>query len=66
MAQSKFGENLRRIRKEKGLTQKELAEMIMVAHSSISDWENGVSYPQVIWVYEIASKLCINPEDLVK
>lgn len=66
MAKSYFGENLRRIRKERGMTQKELASLIMVTHSSISEWETGDKYPQIIWIYEIASKLGINPEDLVR
>ena len=65
MAKCYFGENLRRIRKEKGLTQQELADLISTTHSSISDWERGVSYPQTIWVYEIAHKLDIPPESLI-
>ena len=66
MAKSYFGENLRRIRKEKGLTQKQLAELITVTHSSISEWETGDKYPQIIWIYEIASKLGVQPEELVR
>ena len=66
MAKSYFGENLRRIRREMGMTQKELAALISVTHSSISEWETGDKYPQIIWIYEIASKLGISPEDLVK
>lgn len=66
MAKSYFGENLRRIRKEKGLTQQELADLIMTTHSSISDWEREVSYPQAIWIYEIADKLHIKPEELIQ
>ena len=66
MAKSFFGQNLRRIRKERGLTQQELADLISVTHSSISDWEREVSYPQAIWIYEIADKLNIAPEELIK
>lgn len=34
-----FGENLKRIRKSRGLTQAELGELIGVAHASVSRWE---------------------------
>lgn len=66
MVKSYFGENLRRIRLEKGLTQQQLAELISTTHSSISDWEREISYPQAIWIYEIADKLHINPEELIQ
>lgn len=60
-----FGENLKRIRIEKGITQKQLANMIMTSPSNISKWENGELYPQIIWVYVIAKILEVKPADLV-
>lgn len=66
MAKSYFGENLRRIRKERGLTQSELAALIMTHWTSVSEWELGKTYPQVIWIYEIADKLGISPEELIR
>lgn len=60
-----FGENLRRIREEKGITQKELAKEIYVCHQSISKWESGKITPQVKWIYIIAKVLKVNPKDLV-
>lgn len=36
-----FGENLKRIRREKGLTQKQLAVKASVAHSAIGYYEQG-------------------------
>jgi len=65
MVKSYFGENLKRIRKERGMTQQELADLVMTTHSSISDWERSACYPQTIWIYEIADKLHINPEELI-
>lgn len=65
MAKSFFGANLKRIRTEKGMTQQQLADLIMTTHSTISDWERDISYPQAIWIYEIADKLHIPPESLI-
>lgn len=60
-----FGENLKRIREEKGISQETLANAIGVCRTDISKWENGKRYPQLIWVYEIAGKLDIPIEDLI-
>ncbi len=43
MNQNRIGEFIQRSRKEKGWTQKELAEQIGVSDKTISKWENGVS-----------------------
>ena len=59
-----FGENLRRIREEKGMTQRQLAKQLMVCHQSVCKWETGVVSPQVKWIYPIAEALKIDPKDL--
>lgn len=61
-----FGENLKQLREENGLTQQALADMIAISHQSISKWELGITYPQVIWVYRIADVLRVNPERLIR
>lgn len=38
-----FGKFIRKSRKEKGLTQKQLAEQLHVSDKTVSKWENGVS-----------------------
>lgn len=38
-----FAENLRLIRKEKNISQEELAEIIGVSRQAVSKWEQGVS-----------------------
>jgi len=40
-----FGDRLRKARKDKGLTQKQLADLIGAKHNSISDWENNKNRP---------------------
>lgn len=36
-----FAENLKLIRKEKGITQEDLAEMLQVSRQAVSKWEAG-------------------------
>ena len=42
-----FNEKLRELRKQKGLTQEELAEAIYVSRTAISKWESGRGYPNI-------------------
>ena len=42
-----IGENLRRLRREKDITQEELAEVLGVSYQSVSRWENGACYPDM-------------------
>ena len=40
-----FGEKLQYLRKERGLSQEELAGMLHVSRQAVSKWESQVSYP---------------------
>lgn len=40
-----FAENLKKLRKEKKVTQQQLADILCVDKTSISKWENGFNYP---------------------
>lgn len=39
-----FNEKLQELRKQKGLTQEELSEILYVSRTAISKWESGVSH----------------------
>ena len=39
-----FADNLKQIRKEKGLSQEELAELLEVSRQAVSKWEQGAGY----------------------
>ena len=41
-----FGENLKNIRKQRSITQEELAEALGVSRQAISKWESGNGYPE--------------------
>lgn len=42
-----FAENLRQLRKVKGISQEELAEALDVSRQAVSKWEQGIGYPEV-------------------
>ena len=54
MDQVKMGNALKVLRKEKGLTQEELAEMFYVTDRSVSRWETGSSLPDISILIQLA------------
>ncbi|WP_449449213.1 helix-turn-helix domain-containing protein [Streptococcus suis] len=59
-----FGKNLSRLRKEKGLTQDELAQIIGVQKAAISKIESGTSYPTFANLDKIAEFFNVTPNQL--
>ena len=59
------GENVRRFRLEKGLTQEELAEQAGFSQQYISGLERGSRNPTVVTLFEIGQVLGVLPRDLV-
>ena len=49
-----FNEKLQELRKNKGLTQEDLAEALFVSRTAISKWESGRGYPSIDSLKEIA------------
>ena len=45
MDNKKPGELILKLRKEKGLTQNQLAELLSVSDKAVSKWERGIIYP---------------------
>lgn len=56
-----FGQRLRTARKEKRLTQKELAAKINAAHNSISNWENDQNMPDPDTIQNLCWALDVQP-----
>jgi putative transcriptional regulator len=50
-----FSENLKKFRKQKGLTQEELAERLHVVRQTISKWEKGLSVPDSNLLIQVAA-----------
>ncbi|MFH1880927.1 MAG: helix-turn-helix transcriptional regulator [Bacillota bacterium] len=51
----KISENLLRLRKDRKITQEELADFIGVTKASVSKWENGLSMPDVLLLPQLAA-----------
>ena len=60
-----FDETLRRIRKEKGMTQEELAMKVHVARQTVSKWEKGLSIPDVDLLTRISEALDVELSELL-
>ena len=54
MDQVKIGAFLRELRKEKNLSQEQLAEQFNVSTRSISRWENGNTMPDISIMIDLA------------
>ncbi len=60
-----FAENLKQIRKERGLTQEELAEIMDVSRQAVSKWEMSEGYPEVEKLLLLSNKLNISLDSLM-
>ena len=52
-----LNENIRALRKEKGLSQEELAIRLNVVRQTVSKWEQGLSVPDAVMLTRIAGEL---------
>jgi transcriptional regulator with XRE-family HTH domain len=59
------GDNVCRIRKEKGLTQEKLSELSGLSQQYISDLERGKRNPTIVTLYELAQALGVGHLKLV-
>lgn len=60
-----IGENIKRLRRERDITQEELAEQLGVSFQSVSRWENGACYPDMELLPAIASFFEVTADELM-
>ncbi len=60
-----FAETLKKARKEKGLSQKELSDKMFVTRSTIARWENGSRLPDIAMISRLSQCLGINISTLL-
>ena len=65
MDQKKIGKFICSLRKEKQLTQEQLAEKLGVSINAVSKWERGLSFPDVSLYKDLCNELDINIEELI-
>ena len=61
-----FAENLKQLRKDKQLSQEELAEILDVSRQAVSKWEQGIGYPEVEKLLLLSSKLSVSLDSLME
>ena len=66
MDKSRLGSFINQLRKEKGITQKELAEILCVTDKAVSRWETGKSYPDIEVMQQIAVYFDVTVNDLLQ
>lgn len=60
-----FHEKLQELRKNRGLTQEELAEALYVSRAAISKWESGRGYPSIDSLKEISNYFSVTIDELL-
>ena len=61
----KIAENLQMLRKEKGITQEQLADIFGITNQSISKWELGLSCPDITMLPKIAEFFSVTIDELI-
>ena len=60
-----FNEKLQELRKQKGLTQEELAELLYVSRTAISKWESGRGFPNIESLKAISKFFSVSLDQLL-
>ena len=60
-----IGENIKRLRTEKGVTQERLAEAMNVTSASVSKWERGESFPDITMLGPLAFYFDVSLDELM-
>ncbi len=61
-----FSEKLQLIRRSKGFTQEQLAEILGVSRQAVAKWESGQSYPDISNLIQISEQFHVTVDYLVK
>lgn len=60
-----FAENLRTVRKDRNLTQEELADILNVSRQAVSKWESGEGYPETEKLILLSKELNVSIDYLL-
>ena len=61
-----FAEKIQKLRKQKGISQEELAEILGVSRQSVSKWESGTSMPEIEKIVELSRIFSASTDYLLK
>ena len=65
MTNKSMGEVISTLRKEKGMTQKELADRLNITDKAVSKWERDISFPDTATIPKLAEILEVSVEELM-
>ena len=65
MANKSMGEIISTLRREKGMTQKELADMLNITDKAVSKWERDIACPDTMTIPKLAEILGVSIEELM-
>ena len=65
MANRSMGEIISTLRKEKGMTQKQLADMLNITDKAVSKWERDIDWPDTQTIPKLAEILGVSVEELM-
>ena len=60
-----IGKNLKRLRREKNITQDQLADILGVSYQSVSRWETGLCYPDIELLPTISDFFGVSVDKLI-
>lgn len=60
-----LGENIRRLRRKRDMTQEQLADALAVSFQAVSRWENGTTYPDIELLPVIAEFFSVSTDELL-
>ena len=62
----KFADKTKLYRYQKGWTQQDVAERLLISRKTISSWENGRSYPDIFMLVQISDLYHVSLDDLLR
>ena len=65
MTNKSMGEIISTLRKEKGMTQKELADLLNITDKAVSKWERDIAFPDTATIPKLAEILEVSVEELM-
>ena len=66
MANKSMGEIISTLRKEKGMTQKDIADQLGITDKAVSKWERDIAFPDTATIPKLAEILGVSVEDLLQ
>ncbi|WP_314793407.1 helix-turn-helix transcriptional regulator [Gemella sanguinis] len=65
MTNKSMGDIISTLRKEKGMTQKDLADMLNITDKAVSKWERNIAFPDTATLPKIAEIFGVSVEELM-